>query len=82
MSFREGKSPSDETISCFFYVIYIMETTQKQGMDQGDQLLLRCCELRQRVYSLLQKSMDEGSRQYDEEMRKLHKEIEAVMAKM
>lgn len=59
-----------------------MEPTQKQEATQQEKLLVRYCELRQQVYSLLTRSMEEGSRAYDDEMKKLHKELEQVMSKL
>lgn len=59
-----------------------MKTTEQKGNQKSEELLLRCCEKRQKLYALLQRSLDEGSQQYDEEMRQLHGEIDQLMKQM
>ncbi len=56
-----------------------METTQQNSQEE---LLLHCCEKRQKLYALLQRSLEEDSRDYDEEMRQLHQEIDKIMARI
>ncbi len=59
-----------------------MESATHKDLKGGNEPLQRCCELRGRLYELLRKSMEEGSRAYDAEMKQLHDEITLVMAKI
>ena len=57
-----------------------METTEQKS--NSEEILLRCCTLRQKIYHLLQKSLQEESREYDKEMKRLHAEVDKLMAQL